>query len=98
MMTTEGDEVETTALLIADQALRHANIVHPRSQKRDLGHPFFLDWTDVGHPPIMMRTSDSAHQSLFADGEGPGILHQGGFRGLHYAIGWGRGLISARPA
>ncbi len=36
VIATEGDEVETAALLIADEALRHANILHPRSQKRVL--------------------------------------------------------------
>ena len=24
----------------------------PRSQGRDLGHPFIFGWSDMGHPPV----------------------------------------------
>jgi len=38
-------------LLVTNKTLRHANIVHPMSQKRDMGHPFICGWSDLGHPP-----------------------------------------------
>jgi hypothetical protein len=31
-ITTKGDEVETSALLVTDKTLRHANMVHPVSR------------------------------------------------------------------
>jgi hypothetical protein len=50
-MATEGDEVEAPASLVANKPLRHANILHPMSQNRDMGHPFPLRLADPGHPP-----------------------------------------------
>jgi hypothetical protein len=49
-ITTEGEEVKTSALLITDKSLRHPNILHPRSL-RDLGHPIIYGWSDLDDPP-----------------------------------------------
>jgi hypothetical protein len=54
LVTTEGDEVKVSGVLIADEFLRHSGILtrefplrvvalrNPRSQGRDLGHPQLL--------------------------------------------------------
>jgi hypothetical protein len=46
--------VEGPALLVTNKTLRHANIVHPMSQRRDMGHPVICGWSDLGHPPIIV--------------------------------------------
>src|ERR1035438_213784 len=52
-IATKGDEVEGPALLVTNKTLRHANIVHPMSQKRDMGHPLICGWSDLGHLPAL---------------------------------------------
>jgi len=47
MVITESDEVETAGLLVTNQALRHANILHPVSQKPDMGHILRVDLSHV---------------------------------------------------
>jgi hypothetical protein len=50
--------VEGPALLVTNKTLRHANIVHPMSQKRDMGHPLICRWSNLGHlPPDLSLTS-----------------------------------------
>jgi len=49
-ITTGSDEVKAPALLITKQAPRHPNILAPRSQKRDLGHPIFTRETCCSRP------------------------------------------------
>jgi hypothetical protein len=52
IMTHYDDAVELTspaAAQLLKTADGNANILLPRSQKRDLGHPFFLGEPDLGH-------------------------------------------------
>ena len=54
VITAESNEMHAAGLLVTNKALRHADILHPRSQNRDLGHPRFfvvLKFRDLGHPP-----------------------------------------------
>lgn len=39
VIAAKSNDVETAALLITNKPLRHASILHPMSQKRDMGHP-----------------------------------------------------------
>ena len=33
----------------------------PMSQKRDMGHPFFCGWSDVGHRPVHQHSRTNHH-------------------------------------
>jgi hypothetical protein len=44
-----------------DSACR-INILHPRSQMRDLGHPIILERSDSGHLPMWIGQSRKCHR------------------------------------
>ena len=71
-ITTEGEKVKTSALLVTDKPLRHdRRILLPiRSvqvrafppfarKKRRMGHPIVYGYSRVGHPPLYLPAEDS---------------------------------------
>ena len=90
VIATESYEVETAALLIANEALRHANILQSQVSKARPGHPVFLlatPWSpatkqrrDLGHPAERLATArvDARSLARFLDLPGPQKRGTGG--------------------